>query len=44
MPMQLYKLPGGTEPVKKWKLMEDVPITPDRPEVNTQNHSYTDFS
>ncbi|KAI0711180.1 FAD binding domain-containing protein [Cerioporus squamosus] len=32
MPMQLYKLPGGTEPVANWKILEDVPISPDRPE------------
>ncbi|KAI0698051.1 FAD binding domain-containing protein [Cerioporus squamosus] len=32
MPMQRYKLPGGTEPVAKWKILDDVPISPDRPE------------
>ncbi|TFK90333.1 hypothetical protein K466DRAFT_543631 [Polyporus arcularius HHB13444] len=32
MPMQLYKLPGGTQPVRQWKIWDDVPITPDRPE------------
>ncbi|RDX54604.1 hypothetical protein OH76DRAFT_1397960 [Lentinus brumalis] len=32
MPMQLYKLPGGTEPVGNWKLLDDVPVSPDRPE------------
>ncbi|RPD65610.1 hypothetical protein L226DRAFT_530850 [Lentinus tigrinus ALCF2SS1-7] len=31
-PMTLYKLPGGTEPVATWKVLEDVPISPDRPE------------
>ncbi|KAI0711184.1 FAD binding domain-containing protein [Cerioporus squamosus] len=32
MPTQLYKLPGGTEPVASWKMWDDVPISPDRPE------------
>ncbi|RPD78983.1 hypothetical protein L226DRAFT_501441 [Lentinus tigrinus ALCF2SS1-7] len=32
LPMQLYKLPGGTEPVAKWKILEDPPLSPDRPE------------
>ncbi|TFK91537.1 hypothetical protein K466DRAFT_541543 [Polyporus arcularius HHB13444] len=34
MPVQLYKLPGGTEPLGSWKLMDDVTISPDRPEVD----------
>ena len=33
--MQNYKLPGGTEPVAKWNLLPDAPVTPDRPEVST---------
>ena len=33
--MQSYKLPGGTEPVAKWNLLPDAPVTPDRPEVST---------
>ncbi|RDX51467.1 hypothetical protein OH76DRAFT_1346666 [Lentinus brumalis] len=37
MPMQLYKLPGGTEPLGSWKLMDDVTISPDRPEVDHKN-------
>ncbi|RPD65609.1 hypothetical protein L226DRAFT_530852 [Lentinus tigrinus ALCF2SS1-7] len=32
MPMQLTKLPGGIKPVAKWKLFEDIELTPDRPE------------
>ncbi|KAI0711179.1 FAD binding domain-containing protein [Cerioporus squamosus] len=32
MAMQMYKLPGGIEPVANWKIVDDVPISPDRPE------------
>ncbi len=35
--MQLYKLPGGTQPVRQWKMWDDVPISPDRPEVTIKN-------
>ncbi|KAI0711174.1 FAD binding domain-containing protein [Cerioporus squamosus] len=31
-PIQMYKLPGGTEVVAQWKLFEDMKLTPDRPE------------
>ncbi|RPD54667.1 hypothetical protein L226DRAFT_509677 [Lentinus tigrinus ALCF2SS1-7] len=45
LPMQLYKLPGGTEPVARWKLMEDVPVSPDRPEdtLSLSQHLTEDF-
>ncbi|KAI0742772.1 FAD binding domain-containing protein [Daedaleopsis nitida] len=33
--MQMYKLPGGTEPLRTWRIMEDLPVSPDRPEPNT---------
>ena len=36
-PVQMYKMPGGTEPVAKWKLYEDMKITADRPEVRSDD-------
>ena len=41
--MQLYKLPGGTEPVASWMMLEDPPITPDRPEVIDETCSHREF-
>lgn len=34
LPVQVYKLPGGTEPVGSWMLLEKLPSSPDRPEVS----------
>lgn len=36
-PVQMYKMPGGTEPVAKWKLYEDMKTTADRPEVDSDD-------
>ena len=33
-PVQMYKMPGGIEPVARWKVYEDMKLTADRPEVN----------
>ncbi|KAI0635066.1 FAD binding domain-containing protein [Trametes polyzona] len=33
-PMRSYKLPGGTEPQRTWKIWEPQPPTPDRPITN----------
>lgn len=35
--MKLYKLPGGTETLKTWDLIEDVPTTPSAPFVSLNN-------
>ncbi|RDX54609.1 monooxygenase [Lentinus brumalis] len=39
-PVQMYKLPGGTEVVANWKLFEDMHLTPDRPEETTTVSQY----
>ena len=36
-PMRSYKLPGGTEPIRTWNLVEIAETTPDRPHVSAEN-------
>ena len=33
--MKMYKLPGGTETLKTWNMIEDVATTPSAPFVST---------